>query len=451
MAQALISAWPKLLSSLAFAAFLLCLSMKFPQPIRPASYAYMLAKKDFEINIANHSLEEVVQEYEMLLEKSERDRKYAEEICKERQPLNAQKIFLENKLGDFESFSELERKFKELEWQLEVERQLRRDEDKERHRLFDIAQLANSEVILARNSTAALNLEWQVAKIDYSERLKVVDRQRHDAVLAEAASRKELRAMRRMAGNDQTVEEGVRLGNREIDRLRAELMNKTTICDAQLAAKDRKIHDLELSLKSAQLDYADLEESFGLGGLLDEGVQEAEKAEGVEGADGAEEGEDDEKEEGKDGDREEDYDGEKVEYGEGNEVEYEAYSEEEEDGKDGDREEDYDGEKEGGGEGDGVEYEAYSEEEEGKVGGRRGGYDGEKQEDGEGNEVEYEAYSGQEEEEDGEGNEVEYKEYPKEEEGETSKKGAEEVLTERDSEIDRRRLDVLFCRSSSNR
>ena len=330
MAQALISTWPKLLSSLAFAAFLLCLSMKFPQPIRPASYAYMLAKKDFDINIANHSLEEVVQEYKMLLEKSERDIKYAEEICKERQPLNAQKTFLENKLGDFESFSELERKFKELEWQLEVERQLRRDEDKERHRLFDIAQLANSEVILARNSTAALNLEWQVAKLDYLERLKVVDRQRHDAVLAEAASQKELRAMRRMTGNDQTVDEGLRLADREIDRLGSELMNKTTICDAQLAAKDKKIHDLELSLKSAQLDYANLEESFGLGGLLDEGVQEAEKTEGVEGADGAEEGEDDEKEEGKDGDREEDYDGEKVQDGEGNEVEYEEVLTEEE-------------------------------------------------------------------------------------------------------------------------
>lgn len=287
MAQALISTWPKLLSSLAFAAVLLCLSMKFPQPIRPTSDAYMLAMKDFEINIANNSLEELVQEYEMLLENSERDRKYAEEICKERQPLNAQKTFLENNLGDFESFSELERKFKDLEWQLEAERQLTRDEDKERHRLFDMAQLANSEVILARNSTAALNLEWQVAKLDHLEREKVVGRQRHDAALTEAASQKELRAMRRMTGNDQTVDEGVRLGDREINRLRMELMNKTTICDAQLAAKDKKIHDLELSLKSAELDYANLEESFGLGGLLDEGAQEAEKTEGVEVADGA--------------------------------------------------------------------------------------------------------------------------------------------------------------------
>lgn len=48
----------------------------------------------------------------MLLERSDRDRKYAEEIGKKRQPLNAQKTFLENVLGNFKSFTDLERDFK---------------------------------------------------------------------------------------------------------------------------------------------------------------------------------------------------------------------------------------------------------------------------------------------------------------------------------------------------
>lgn len=413
MVQALISACPKLLSSLAFAVFLFCLSMRFPEPIRPVNYEDILAEKHIALTIAHKTVEEVVQENEILLEKSDRDRKYAEEICKERQPLNAQKTFLENKLGNFESFSDLERKFKELEWQLEVERQHRRDEDKERRRLSDIAQLANREVILARNSTAGLNREWQVAKIDYLERLKEVDRQRHDAVNAEAASRKEIRAMRRMTDNSQTVDERVRLCNEEIDRLRAKLMEKTTTCYAQLAAKDKEIHDLELSWKSAQLDYAELEESLGLGGLLSEGE---EGAEGEERVGGIEEGEDDDMEEGKDGDREEYCDGEKEEDGEGNEVEYEAYYEEEEEGRDGDWED----------------------------------YDSEKEEDGKGNEVEYEAYS-EEEEDEGEGNEAENEADPKVEEGgeegETLKKGAEVAPTEDEFESARRRLNVLFGRT----
>lgn len=148
----------------------------------------------------------------MLHEKSDRNSSYAEEICKERQLLIEQKTSLENKLGDFESFPE-------LEWQIEVERQYRRGEDKERRRLYEIAQRANSEVILARNSTIALRLQWQVAKIDYLERPKVVHRQHHDAVNAEIAIRKELRAMQRMTGNDQTVDDRIRLNDKEIDHL----------------------------------------------------------------------------------------------------------------------------------------------------------------------------------------------------------------------------------------
>lgn len=227
------------------------------------------------MTIAHETIVGLVQECEMLHEKSDRDRNYAEEICKERQLLIAQKNFAENKLGDFESFSELERKFKELEWQIEVERYHRRYEDKERRRLHEVAQLANSEVILARNSTMALNLEWQVAKIDYLERLKVVDRQRNDAANAEIASQKELRAMRRITGSYQTVDDRIRLSNEEIDRLRAELQKKTTTCDVQLADKDKKIHGLELSLKAALLDYAELEKNFGLGESSDDGVERA--------------------------------------------------------------------------------------------------------------------------------------------------------------------------------
>lgn len=255
--------------------------MKFLQPIRPFNHdgvpaENVLADNDNAIDIAYEVIADLVRECEILGERSERDRKYAEEMCKERQLLIAQKIVLENRLGDFESFSELEKSFKELEWQLEVERQHRRDEEKDRRRLHEMAQRANSDVILARNFTMVLNLEWQVAKTDYLERLEVLDRERHHAMLAEIASQKELRAMRGMNRSDQTVDDRIRLSNEEIDRLRAKLQKKTTACDVQLADKDKKIHDLKLSLRTAELDYAELEESLGLIGYRNSGVEGAE-------------------------------------------------------------------------------------------------------------------------------------------------------------------------------
>lgn len=255
--------------------------MKFPQPIRPVNYEEVpsenvLADNGNDIDLAYVTIEELVRECEILDERSERDRKYAEEICSERQLLIAQKNVFENRLGDFESFSELERKFKELEWQLEVERQHRRDEEKDRRRLHEMAQDANSDIISAWSFTIALKLEWQVAKTDYLERLEVLDRERHHAMLAEIASQKELRTMRGMTGSDQTVEDRIRLSNEEIDRLRAELQKKSTACDVQLADKDKKIHDLELSLKMAQIDYAELEENLGLIGYSNEGFEGAE-------------------------------------------------------------------------------------------------------------------------------------------------------------------------------
>lgn len=253
--------------------------MKFPQPTRPVNYEDVPAENvlaDNDMDLAYFIIEELVRECEILDERSGRDRRYAEDICKERQVLVAQKTVLENRLGDFESFSELERKFKELEWQLVVERQHRRDEEKDRRRLQEMAQHANSDVILARSFTIALNLEWQAAKTDYVERLEVLGRERHHAMLAEIASQKELRTMRGMTGSEQTVDDRIRLRNEEIDRLRAELQKKTTTCNVQLADKDKKIHDLELSLKMAQLDYAELEENLGLIGYSDEGVEGAE-------------------------------------------------------------------------------------------------------------------------------------------------------------------------------
>lgn len=257
---------------------LFCLSINFPQPTRPVDYEDVLAGNDSAIEIAYEAILELARECKILDERSERDRKYAEVICKERRLLIAQKIVLEKRLGDFESFSQLERNFKELEWQLEVERQHRRDEEKDRRRLHEMAQRANSDVILARSFTIALNLEWQAAKTDYLERLEVLNRERHHAMLGEIASQKELRAMRGMNRSDQIVDDRIRLSNEEIDRLRVELQNKTSACDAQLADKDKKIHDLELSLKMAKLDYAELEENSGLIGYSDEG------SEGVEGS-----------------------------------------------------------------------------------------------------------------------------------------------------------------------
>lgn len=255
--------------------------MIFLQPIRPFNHdglpaENVLADNDNAIDIAYEAIADLMRECELLIERSERDRKYAEDICKERQLLIAQKTVLENRLGDFESFSELERSFKELEWQLEVERQHRRDEEKDRCRLHEMAQRANSDVILARSFTIALNLEWQIAKADYLDRLEVLDRERHHAMLAEIASQKELRAMRGMTHSDQTVDDRIRLSNEEIDRLRAKLQKKTTACDVQLADKDKKIHDLEISLRTARLDYAELEENLGLIGYSDEGVEGAE-------------------------------------------------------------------------------------------------------------------------------------------------------------------------------
>lgn len=79
--------------------------------------------------------------------------------------------------------------------------------------------------------TIALNLEWQVAKTDYLERLEVLNRESHHAMLAKIASQKEPRAMRGMTRSDQTVDERIRLNNEEIDRLRTKLQNKTTACD----------------------------------------------------------------------------------------------------------------------------------------------------------------------------------------------------------------------------
>lgn len=234
------------------------MSIKFPQSIRPVDYEEVLDGNANAIEIAYEAILGLARECKILGERSERDRKYVEDICKERRLLIAQKTDLEKRLGDFKSFSELERKSKELQWQLEVERQHRRSEEKGRRRLHEMAQCANSDVILARSFTIALNLELQVAKQYYLDRLEVLSRERHHAMLAEIASQKELRAMRGLARSDHTVDDIIRLSNEEIDRLRAKLQNKTTVCDAQLADKDKKIHDLELSLKMAQLDYAEL-------------------------------------------------------------------------------------------------------------------------------------------------------------------------------------------------
>lgn len=293
---------------------------------------------DIDMGVAYVIIAELCRECAILDERSDRDGKYVEEICKERQLLIAQKTVLENRLGEFESFSELERKFKELEWQLEVEKQHRRDEEKDRQRLHEMAQRANSDFILARSFTIALELEWQVAKKDYLERLEVLGRERHHAMLAEIASQKELRKMRGMTGSDQTVDDRIRLSNEEIDRLRAKLQKETTACHVQLADKDKKIHDLELSLKTARLDYAELEENLGLIGYSDEGVEGAVREEGragnmnedeVEGGDGDKSG-------GNNGNSGEDHDGEKKEDEQGKEVEYEEledYSEDKGEGK----------------------------------------------------------------------------------------------------------------------
>lgn len=253
--------------------------MKFRQPIRPVNNEDVPAENvlaHVDMGVAYVIIHDLVRECAILDERSVRDGKYVEEICKERQLLIVQNTVLKNRLGDFESFSELERKFQDLELQLEVERQHRRNEEKDRRRLYEMAQRANSDVILERSFKIALNLEWQVAKTDYLERLEVLGRERHHAMLAEIASQKELRKMRGMTGSDQTVDDRIRLSNEEIDRLRAKLRKETTAYDVQLADKDKKITDLELSLKTAQLDYAELEQNLGLIGYLDEGVEGAE-------------------------------------------------------------------------------------------------------------------------------------------------------------------------------